>query len=281
MTIDNVPRNSRPTGRLTSTAALLAASIAAAFLAVDSSASATAVKPSLSIMFATTSLEKGARALANVCATSVPATWVTDIQEQEGTAHLWTSIGEVTLSGTECKGVSLRQDEPGIFTFRTLSSSGKAITYQSATAAITVYTDVAYQVVCSAQTDCHFANGSGSEEINTHITGYLDQVTAVGLANGQYSYSLKSNSCRTMLLYTVFLHDSHNGSGAPGDSIAIQVVQRTLNAQSATVSLGVPMFTSFNLDGGPVDINVIGITSGEQFVLISGTLSCYTLNGVP
>jgi hypothetical protein len=83
------------------------------------------------------------------------------------------------------------------------------------------------------------------------------------------------------MLDIVFLHASETGSGAPGDSIAIQVVQRTLNQQSVQVSYNVPKVSTFDLDGGPVEIDVVGVTAGEQFVLVSGALDCYTLDGTP
>jgi len=279
MVIDPVSTG-RPLALLRATAVLVAALLAAGPVVVASSASA-AAKSSLSVTFASTSLEIGTRAVAEVCATNVPATWVTSLEEVEGTVNLWTSIVDVTISGTKCTGVSLPQDEPGRFTFRTRSLDGTEITYESAVATITVYRHVPYQVVCIAQSDCRFAHGSGSEEINSHITNYLDRVTDVGITDGEFTYSLKSNSCRAMTLDTVFLHTSQTGSGAPGDSIAIQVVQRTINPQSVEVSYNVPIASTFDLDGGPVEIDVIGITAGEQFVLVSGALDCYTLDGRP
>jgi hypothetical protein len=70
-----------------------------------------------------------------------------------------------------------------------------------------------------------------------------------------------------------------SGSETPGDQITITVVQHTLNQQTASVDYDQVSTATFELDGGPLQVQATDSTQNEFFYLLSAVLDCYTPTG--
>ena len=166
---------------------------------------------------------------------------------------------------------------------------GKKLTFVSPKQIVTVYGPVGFATWCSNESGCQLVNGGGGPiTVGGNIDNFVDWVCGstgdgfCGDNNANYfpqGYTLDHRtSCRSFTWQTVALAQDNGNSGG---TISVTVTQHTLNQQVANLSaVGQVTPMTFNLDGGPVVINMTN-TGPLSFYLIGATADCYTSTGTP
>ncbi len=252
-------------------------------------ASATAGPPVI-LSFANKTLEITSPIVARLCGAGAAVGSRSYLQEQEGTLHVWRAVGRpLTLAATECGSLRISTPEVGRLLFRVRYWANGKLIYISHEQGVTVYGPVGLVTFCNAAGGCNLAGGT--TEILGHLDTYIDfacngQPGAVGCGGfvtndgsglpGSFVFTSR-NSCRSLQM-TAFMTDV-TGSETPGDQITIAVIQHTLNEQTANLAYNQISNETFELDGGPVQIQLTASTQFEAFYLLSSTLDCSTPTG--
>jgi hypothetical protein len=233
--------------------------------------------------FASKALEIKSPILATICGMNAATGSQTNLQEQQGTLRVWRSVAPpATLTGNQCKTLRLATPNVGRFFFRLRYWVNGRLIYTSPMQGATVYGPVSFVAFCNAVGGCNLSGGT------TEIQGHLDSYIYFGCQNGvgacggqsglPVTFAFASgNSCRSLSMTDIMQDGS--GSETPGDQITITVVQHTLNQQTASVDYDQVSTATFELDGGPLQVQATDSTQNEFFYLLSAVLDCYTPTG--
>jgi hypothetical protein len=282
--------------------------MAAPVLPVATVGASAATGPSVTLRFASTSVEMKSPVPARVCGRNVPARSIAYVQERNAN-RVWKAVGSgVKLLGSDCAVVELPEPSLGKYAYRANLWVGKTLRFQTPAQGLTVYGPVDFATFCSSISSCALVNGTNSGalvQVGGHIDNYIDWIcgsaapsttttatTAPGVTVttvGDYcatvganefpqNYTLNAdNTCRSLTMSTA---EVAQDNGATGGHITIAVLQHTYAEQTASPILSQSLTSKFKLDGGPIVVQFTN-TGPTSLYVLSGSADCYTSSGTP
>jgi len=239
-------------------AAVLA--MAAPVLPVATVGASAATGPSVTLRFASTSVEMKSPVPARVCGRNVPARSIAYVQERNAN-RVWKAVGSgVKLLGSDCAVVELPEPSLGKYAYRANLWVGKTLRFQTPAQGLTVYGPVDFATFCSS------------------VTTVGDYCATVGANEFPQNYTLNAdNTCRSLTMSTA---EVAQDNGATGGHITIAVLQHTYAEQTASPILSQSLTSKFKLDGGPIVVQFTN-TGPTSLYVLSGSADCYTSSGTP
>lgn len=212
-----------------------------------------------------------------------PASVLT-FQRQFGTAKVWRVITTIHLASDASATAKLPSAPQGGYEYRAEVTAGRKILVITHDHPLYSYGPVTLLTICNQSTNRAIDCGPGTVQLanstlyNYQASGSVDPDTSPG----QTDFAFGATSCQSGSLNVVVGFDTEHGGAFPGASATVQIAQSASDPQLLTVPDTSQQTFKFNLDGGPFDLDSWFTTNGQngwENIYLSGTFSCYTLNG--
>jgi hypothetical protein len=201
-------------------------------------------------------------------------------ERQFGTAHVWKAVDTFPL-GHVATSVNLPAVQVGAYLYKARVTTGRKVDYFSAPHWLYAYGSVSLTTLCVANTLSGGGCGDGSVQLqNSRIYTYeFESLTGQKASPGGTALSFPNTSCRSGILT---IETGFTSNLDPGDTTYVQITQSASDPQIASLPDTSQTTFSFNLDGGPFDVDEWHSGGQDQtaWVYYSGVFNCYTLNGL-
>ncbi|MCU1678747.1 MAG: hypothetical protein JWM93_3505 [Frankiales bacterium] len=192
------------------------------------------------------------------------------LQRQMGTAHAWRTVNNLaSRSGSSSTpGLPL-----GRYMFRVAVLDAANHVLAAKSRVVLSYGTVSYAALCRAT----FGScGTGAYAVGTHVFAAEDVFwdNSVALTTQR---RFGPTSCRSATLSIAIPNEAAHSVSDGTDTLAL--LQQTLDVQSADVAVNSVATLHTRLDGAAWELDT-STTGYSHYLIVKGTLSCYTATGL-
>jgi hypothetical protein len=202
-------------------------------------------------------------------------------EREFGTAKVWKAVARYKFQGSTSESVNLPGDAIGKYLYRLRVTNGRKVVFQSTPHPLYSYGSISYLTICNQATGGSPNCGTNTVQLQNSTLYNYESITDTYLSAppGTSSLAFPNTSCRSGSLT---IETGYTWETNPGEVTSVQITQSASDPQIATLPDTSQIVFNFKLDGGPFDLDewYLGGIENPVAVYYSGTLNCYTLNGL-